>query len=390
MAGSSRRLTLYAGGVFAVESGFFAVIPPLVPGLVQEAHLTTTEVGVMVAAYPAGVVIGALPSIKLVERLGVRATVFVGLGLLFLATIGFALGRNGLTLDAARFLQGFGGAVAWAGALAWLTGTASGDQRGAVIGSAIGAALIGTVFGPAVGALAADVGRGPAFSGLAAVLVLLAIATPAQAPPPDRSRGSVRALLRLVRTRQAATGTVALFVIGVMGGTTWSLTPLLIARLGGGAVIIAAMVATGYVLAAGLNVIVGPLTDRVGRLGPTVAMLLFAGLLLPWMPAYGALAPLLATSVLASATLSGLWTPTAAMVADGAGPSTGGQAVAVGAMNAFWAGGGAIGPVVMAIIADNAGFQPAYVIGGLLCAACAVFALTTYRRHPKEAKWTSA
>jgi len=390
MAGSSRRLTLYAGGVFAVESGFFAVIPPLVPGLVQEAHLTTTEVGVMVAAYPAGVVIGALPSIKLVERLGVRATVFVGLGLLFLATIGFALGRNGLTLDAARFLQGFGGAVAWAGALAWLTGTASGDQRGAVIGGAIGAALIGTVFGPAVGALAADVGRGPAFSGLAAVLVLLAIATPSQAPPPDRSRGSVRALLRLVRTRQAATGTVALFVIGVMGGTTWSLTPLLIARLGGGAVIIAAMVATGYVLAAGLNVIVGPLTDRVGRLGPTVAMLLFAGLLLPWMPAYGALAPLLATSVLASATLSGLWTPTAAMVADGAGPSTGGQAVAVGAMNAFWAGGGAIGPVVMAIIADNAGFQPAYVIGGLLCAACAVFALTTYRRDPKEAKWTSA
>ncbi len=64
--------------------------------------------------------------------------------------------------------------------------------------------------------------------------------------------------------------------------------------------------------------------------------------------------------------------------------------MAVGAMNAFWAGGGAIGPVVMATIADHAGFQPPFVLGGILCAACAVFALTTYRREPQEAKWTSA
>ena len=384
------RLTLFAGGVFAVESGFFAVIPPLVPRLARDAHLSTTEVGVLVAAYPAGVVVGAVPSIMLVERWGVRVTVFAGLTLLLVATVGFALGSDGLTLDAARFVQGFGGAVAWGGALAWLTGTASEGRRGAVIGSAIGAALIGTVFGPAVGALAAEAGRVPAFGALAVVLVLLGAATPTGAPPADRSRGAVRALLALARNRQAVTGNVALFVIGVMGGTTWSLTPLLIARLGGGAITIAAMVASGYVLAAVLNVVVGPLTDRVGRLRPTVSMLVFAGLLLPWMPDYTALAPLLATSVLASATLSGLWTPTAAMVADGAGPSTGGQAVAVGAMNAFWAGGGAIGPVVMASIADHAGFQPPFVIGGILCAACAVFALTTYRQKPEEAKWTSA
>ena len=384
------RLTLFAGGVFAVESGFFAVIPPLVPRLARDAHLSTTEVGVLVAAYPAGVVVGAVPSIMLVERWGVRVTVFTGLALLLVATVGFALGSNGLTLDAARFVQGFGGAVAWGGALAWLTGTASEGRRGAVIGSAIGAALIGTVFGPAVGALAAEAGRVPAFGALAVVLVLLGAATPSGAPPADRSRGAVRALLALARNRQAVTGNVALFVIGVMGGTTWSLTPLLIARLGGSAITIAAMVASGYVLAAVLNLVVGPLTDRVGRLRPTVSMLVLAGLLLPWMPDYTALAPLLATSVLASATLSGLWTPTAAMVADGAGPSTGGQAVAVGAMNAFWAGGGAIGPVVMASIADRAGFQPTFVIGGILCAACAVFALTTYRRKPEEARWTSA
>lgn len=384
------RLTLFAGGVFAVESGFFMVIPPLIPTLVHQVDLSTTEVGVLVAAYPAGVVIGALPSIALVARFGVRATVFAGLGLLFAATLGFAFGTNGLVLDGARFVQGLGGAVAWGGALAWLTGTASEARRGAVIGSAVGAALIGTVFGPAVGALAAETGRTYVFVTLALLLVLLALAAPSSSPEPSPVQGPLRALVKLLRTRQSATGSVALFVVGVAGGTSSSLTPLLVSRLGGGAPAIAAMVAIGYLLAAFLNLAVGPLTDRVGRLGPTLAMLLVAAVLLPWLPQYTSLAPLLVTGVLAGATLSGLWTPTAAMVADGAAPSTGGQAVAVAAMNAFWAGGGAVGPVVMASLAERSGFSAPFVGLGLLCAACAVFAATTYRvTSRKESRWTS-
>ena len=52
---TSRRLVLFVGGVFAAESAFFAVVPPLVPQLVHDVHLTTIEVGILVAAYPAGV-----------------------------------------------------------------------------------------------------------------------------------------------------------------------------------------------------------------------------------------------------------------------------------------------------------------------------------------------
>lgn len=373
------RLTLFAGGVFAVESGFFAVIPPLIPRLMRDVNLSTGEVGVLVAAYPAGVVIGAVPSISLVERLGVRTTTFAGLALLFVATIGFALGSNGVVLDSARFVQGVGGAVAWGGALAWLTGTASETRRGAVIGRAIGAALIGTVFGPILGAVAADNGRAPVFGVLAVMLVLLALAAPAKAPAPNGVQGALHAMMRLLRNRQAVTGNVALFVVGVAGGTSWSLTPLLIAHLGGAAATIGGMVAAGYLLAAVLNIWVGPLTDRVGRLGPTITMLLVAAVLLPWLPRYASLAPLVITGVLASATLSGLWTPTAAMVADGAEANTAGQAVAVAAMNVFWAGGGAIGPVVMASIAQRAGFTAPFVALAVLCAACALFAAATYR-----------
>ncbi len=384
------RLMFFGGAVFAVESGFFAVVPPLIPRLAQDLHLSTTEIGVMVAAYPAGVLIGALPSIALVDRIGVRLTAFAGLGLLVIATLGFGFGANGLLLDGARFVQGFGGAVAWAGALAWLTATTSEMRRGAVIGGAVGAALLGTVFGPLIGALAANVGRGVVFSALAVVLAALALAAPAVAPASDRARGSARALLRLLRNRQAITGNGALFVIGVAGGTAFSLTPLLVAHLGGTAVTIAWMVSVGYLLAALFNVLIGRLSDRVGRLLPTVCLLAAAGVLLPLLPLYSSLVPLLITSVAAGALLSSLWTPTAAMVADAAEPGTSGHAIAVAAMNAAWAAGGAVGPVVMAAIAENSGFVAPFAAAGGLTAATAVAAAATYRRRRVEDTWTSA
>jgi MFS family permease len=134
----SRRLILFTGGVFAVESGFYAVIPPLIPRLVSEAHLTTTQVGLLVAAYPAGVLVGAVPSIAMVDRFGVRSTTFAGFGLLIAATLSFGWGTGGTVLDAARLVQGFGGAVAWSGVLAWLTSTTSVRRRGSVIGGAVG------------------------------------------------------------------------------------------------------------------------------------------------------------------------------------------------------------------------------------------------------------
>ena len=110
-------LGVFVGAVFLAESAFYSVVPPLVPDLVAAAHMTTTEVGVLVAAYPAGVMIAAIPAIALVDRCGVRITTSVGLGLLTIATLAFGWTSTSVVLDAARFVQGMGGAVAWAAAL---------------------------------------------------------------------------------------------------------------------------------------------------------------------------------------------------------------------------------------------------------------------------------
>jgi MFS family permease len=362
-----------------------------VPQLVRDVHLTTTEVGILVAAYPAGVLLAAIPSMALVDRRGVRVATVVGIAVLIASTLGFGWGTSPLLLDASRFVQGVGGAVAWAGALAWLTSTTPSARRGSVIGGAVGAALIGMVVGPSIGAVASQVGRGPVFSALAIVLALLLLAAPPSAPAAAPGRGSVQALFKLLRSRRAALGNGLLLVIGVVGGTLWSLVPLLVAHRNGGAGVIAAILGVSYLLAAMLNVYLGRISDRFGRLLPTLVGLAIAAALLPVIPFLGPLNALFIVSVAAQSMISALWTPTAAMVSDGAEGTPAGQAVGVATMNAAWAAGGATGPVLAAWLADAAGFPLPFALAGGLCAASAVVVLVAHgrRKGPKSALGTA-
>src|SRR5438309_1780487 len=152
----STRLALFVGGVALAESAFYAVVPPLVPGFVRDVHMTTTEVGVLVAAYPAGVMFAAIPSIALVDWRGVRTGTIVGLALLFFSTLAFGWSTTPILLDLARLVQGVGGAMAWTGALAWLTAQSPLSKRASVIGGTLGAASIGMFIGPGIGALASQ------------------------------------------------------------------------------------------------------------------------------------------------------------------------------------------------------------------------------------------
>jgi predicted MFS family arabinose efflux permease len=97
------------------------------------------------------------------------------------------------------------------------------------------------------------------------------------------------------------------------------------------------------------------------------------------VPVLASLAPLVINSIVASTFVAGLWTPSAAMIADAADPGARGQAVGVAAMNATWAAGGAAGAPLMAWLADSAGFMLPCVLLGALCTASAAIAPIVYR-----------
>jgi MFS family permease len=161
---------------------------------------------------------------------------------------------------------------------------------------------------------------------------------------------------------------------------------LLVARRNGSATVIAAIFVASYLLASLWNILFGRLADRYGRLLPVIGGFAVAGALLPTLPVIGPVVPLAVAATITGSAVSGIWTPTAAMVSDGAAAGASGQAVAVATMNAAWAAGGAAGAVVVSGLADAAGFGLPFDLVGAMCAAAALVCGAVYWRH--SARWS--
>ena len=269
-----RRLLLLASAVVFVDTAFYAAITPLLPRYVEELGITKSAAGILSAAYPAGTFLGALPGGWLAARAGVRPTTVLGLSIMAASSVAFAFGESIVVLDTARFIQGVGGAMTWAGALGWLIGEAPSERRGELIGSAMGAAIVGALFGPVLGALADAAGPEPVFSGVAVValgLIVWTLRTPARAPsPPPR----LATLIEAIGDRSVQLGIWLMCLPGLLFGTLNVLAPLRMDSLGAGAAVIAGC----FLVAAGLEAIVAPvvgrISDRRGRRAPARAGLL--------------------------------------------------------------------------------------------------------------------
>ncbi len=165
-----------------------------------------------------------------------------------------------------------------------------------------------------------------------------------------------------------------LVAVGVASGTIATLMPLLVTSLQGSAAMIAAILAASYLLGSVLNVGAGGVADRLGRQFPTIVGFTVAMVLLPIFPLVTSLTVLTGVAVLAIACVSSLWTPTAAMVSDGAAHGAG-QGVAVATLNAAWALGASLGALLASRIAEQAGLGTPFLLVGALSATCIVVLL---------------
>jgi MFS family permease len=375
-----RRLLALCCAIVLVDTIFYAALTPLVPYFNEEFGLSKSAVGLLGGAFGAGVLAGAAPGGYLASRAGVRTAALVGLVLMSLTSLGFALADETWLLGVTRFVGGFGSALSWVAAFTWLVARAPEERRGELIGVMLSAAVVDALLGPAFGSVAAIVGLVPAFATVTvAGLVIAACASFEPAPAPTGG-GSLVGALGTIRQPRLLAGLWFLAISPLLFSALTVLVPLDLAAVGWGAAAVGAI----FLVSAGFETVVHPLlgrwTDRSGYRPPVVAgLVLSMGILLvlawavnPWLVAV--------LVVLAGGAFNAPLVPGTALFSRGTEKAGLDQAVAFAITNFAWASGYAVGAPLGGFLADLGGDAASYFF---LTGVCLV-TLALVRRVPKE------
>jgi MFS family permease len=364
-----RLLFLVAGAVVFFDTVFYSAVVPLLPTLTRELHLTKASAGIMTAGYAAGTLVGSLPGGMLAERAGPRVTLYTGLALMGSSSLAFGLLHNVPLLDAARFIQGVGGACTWAGSMVWLIIESPPERRGSAIGGALAAGIGGALFGPVVGTLAHSLGRGPVFSAVVLVAAGLAAAVamlprPA-APELDPGRAP---LSRQLRQPAIVLGMWLVVLPALASGALNVLAPLRLSRLGAGAAGIGATFLIAAAIEAAVSPVVGHVSDRRGRMLPLRIGLASAAVALMFFTLPSSAVLLAVVIVLEAVALGTFWAPAMAMLSDAADSHGMSQAYALALVNLAWAAGQIAGAGGGGSLAKAAGDGVPFALAAGLCA----------------------
>jgi predicted MFS family arabinose efflux permease len=362
-----RRLLPFVCVVVIVDTTLFAALTPLLPHFERVYHLSKSGVGVLVASYGVGVLVGALPGGVIAARRGARGAVVAGLLLVTVASVGVALAGSYDLLVAARFAQGFGSSMTWAGGLAWLALATPREHRGQAMGTAMGAAVFGALLGPVVGAAASVVGVRAAFAAVAALQALLAVAALTFEPSP-RERQPLNLVFQALRNRGFLLALWLMTIPALLFGTLNVLAPLALDARGFGAVAIGGLWVGAAAIESGINPWLGRVSDRLGPARPAriaLAASTAVSIGLAVTERAWALVPLIFAAAVA---FGSLYAPALTMISHAAEHVGLAQGVSFGVMNAAWAVGNAIGPAAGGGLAQATSDAVPYLAGAGICA----------------------
>jgi MFS family permease len=313
----------------------------------------------------------------LAARIGPRRTVLAGLMLLGVASIGFAFATSAVLLDAARFVQGVGGACSWAGGLAWLVAEAPAARRAEMIGAALGAAIGGALLGPVLGAAAAALGTRPVFGAVPLVAAALAVAA-LRCPGGRRAEEGGATLRTTVAVSRVRLGMWLVALPGLGFGVLDVLVPLRLDRLGAGQAAIAAAFLVSAAVEASISPVVGRVSDRHGPLRPVRAGLLGAAVLVLLVPLPEVAVVCAALLVVTTAAFGTFWAPAMALLSEAAEAVGAHQGLAFGLVNLAWALGMVTGAAGGGALAKATADAVPYALLAALCAG--TLALLARRR----------
>jgi MFS family permease len=362
-----RRLLLLVSAIVLADTMLYAALVPLLPHYAEEFGLGKSGSGLLVAAYAAGALLGALPGGFAAARFGPRRAVLAGLALMAVASVGFGFAGDAATLGVTRLVQGGGSALSWAGALAWLVAGTPRERRGEMLGTAVGSAIFGALLGPAVGAAAEGIGPRPVFLGVAGVSLVLGVWA-LKTPPADAQPQPFRTLGRAIG-QPVVLGALWLMVLpALLFGVVAVLVPLELDVHGWSAAAIAAV----FIGSAAIEMFVAPLlgrvSDRRGRLLPVRAALVGALCVTAGLAVVDNPAAIVVLVVAAAIAFGAFWAPAMALLSDGAERIGLAQGLGFGLMNAAWGAGNAVGPSLGGSLADAAGDALPFAFMAVICA----------------------
>jgi MFS family permease len=372
-----RRLLALSCAIVLVDTIFYAALYPLVPYFEEELGLSKSVVGVLSGAYGAGVLAGSAPGGYLASRSGVRVTAIVGLTLMSVTSVMFALADTTWLLVAARFAGGFGSALSWVAAFTWLVDRAPEERRAELIGVMVSAAVVGALLGPVLGSVAATLGLLPAFAAVA--LAGVVIAAWAAFEPASATSGNVSLLpaLRMLRRPLLLTSLWFIGLSPLLFSALAVLVPLDLHRLGWSVTAVGIVFFLSAVFEAFIHPLLGRWSDRsgyrppvfVGLLASIVILLLLTWVGNPWV--IGLLV------VLAAGAFNATLVPGTALFSRGTEKAGMDRAVAFAITNFAWASGYAVGAPVGGFLADLRGDALSYLVLTVVCLATIVLVRRT-------------
>jgi predicted MFS family arabinose efflux permease len=391
-----RRLVSLIRVVLLFESALYSAVTPVLPHYAHTLHASKAAIGVLAAAYAAGLIPGAFLGYWVATHAGVRRTTVLGLVGFGLAVIAFGFGTSLVALDVLRAVQGLFCGLIWCGGLTWVIHATPIERRSRTLGSVLGAATFGTLLGPILGTVAVAIGTEPAFALVGLIALGLAAMTARRtAPPPSPGvdlEQRVRDQLRGAWSSQGLRLGVWLVLLeAATFGAVNVLLPLRLSGFGASGLAIGLTFVLASALSASLSTVVGHLTDRRGPYLPLLAGLVVGAPLMALLVVPHAPLPLAALMVITfGGPLTFSMIPAASLMTHSAEAVGVSLVLATTLFNLAYALGETLGaPISAATAQATTDFVPLLTIA-LLMLTTAAWALTHRRRPATQSESVSA
>lgn len=361
----------------------FGVVVPVLPVYVRSFGVGYLEVGAVVSAF-AVMRLVANPFVgKLIDLLGERVVLAVGIGIVAVSSALVGLADNYPAVLLLRGAGGIGSAMFSVAAMTLLLATTEPAVRGRAVGFYQGGFLIGGMAGPAVGGLLSGISLHAPFFFYAGTLVVAGAVGLAllkrRTRDPDAVPEPPRPFRQVLRDRGYQSALLASLAQGWSAmGVRSALVPVLIVEvlhekpaITGIAFAVAAVAQTLALAPAGRFV------DTVGRKSAIIGAFAVGALVMVAIPLVSSIWLLIALLSVYGVAAAFMGTAPAAAVGDAAG-ARGGQPVAV--FQAVADAGAIVGPLAAGLLVDAFGYEAAFASAAILMGAAALFALRMPRR----------